>query len=179
MTNQEFGFLQVIKKLNSQDSNGNIYWLCKCQCGNYCEVRSDRLKLGITKSCGCIKSSINEKLIEQYLKELQLEFVTQYNFEDCKSNKNYPLRFDFFVNNSYIIEYDGEQHFLSKEQGIFTQDKLNIIHQNDLIKNEYCFKNNIPIIRIPYNKNYSKKDLILETTDFLFTKDNEIEYYKN
>lgn len=38
-----------------------------------------------------------------------------------------------------------------------------------MLKNEYCFKNNIPIIRIPYT-HYSElelKDLLLETSQFI------------
>lgn len=30
------------------------YWKCKCECGNYTTVRSDCLKDGNTKSCGCL-----------------------------------------------------------------------------------------------------------------------------
>lgn len=39
-------------------------------------------------------------------------------------------------------------------------------------------KNNIPIIRISYNKNFGIEDLILETSRFILTKENENEYYK-
>ena len=53
------------------------------------------------------------------------------------------------------------------------------LHAHDLIKNQYCFTHNIPIIRIPYNAEYFVSDLILETTRFLLTPDNEKEYYKN
>ena len=39
----------------------------------------------------------------------------------------------------------------------------------DNIKNEYCIKNKIPLIRIPYNKykSITIKDLIPETSEFL------------
>ena len=52
-----FGRLQVIKL-------GDFYvdgcgtrrrkWICKCDCGNTCEVLSSPLKSGRTKSCGCL-----------------------------------------------------------------------------------------------------------------------------
>ena len=48
LANQKFGKLLVIKY------NGNGKWLCKCDCGNKIIVRSDNLKTGHTKSCGCI-----------------------------------------------------------------------------------------------------------------------------
>ena len=47
----------------------------------------------------------------------------------------------------------------------------------DLQKNHYCFDNNIPIIRIPYDAEYTIDDLKLETTRFLLTPENEEEYY--
>ena len=50
-------------------------------------------------------------------------------------------------------------------------------HENDLLKNEYCFYNNIPLIRIPYNEKYVVDDLKLETTRFLLTPENEEMYY--
>lgn len=48
LKNQRFGKLLVI------EYNGNAKWLCQCDCGNKTIVRSDYLKTGHTKSCGCI-----------------------------------------------------------------------------------------------------------------------------
>ena len=45
------------------------------------------------------------------------------------------------------------------------------------MKNQYCFNNNIPLIRIPYDEEYKLSDLNLETTRFLITPENELEYY--
>ena len=45
------------------------------------------------------------------------------------------------------------------------------------MKNKYCFEHNIPLIRIPYNAEYTFEDLKLETTRFLLTPENEQEYY--
>ena len=89
--------------------------------------------------------------------------------------------FDFYIETPeeekgfYLIEYDGIQHF---KDGHFNSD-LNIIHRNDLLKNKYCFKNNIPIIRIPFDKEYILNDLKPETTRFLLTPQNEKEYYES
>ena len=91
------------------------------------------------------------------------------------------LRFDFAIYNqntlSYIIEYDGIQHF---ERGHFsnTSNAFDITHKNDLLKNQYCFTHNIPLIRIPYDREYSINDLKLETTQFLLTEHNEKQYYE-
>ena len=85
--------------------------------------------------------------------------------------------FDIAVFNNdillYLIEYDGIQHF---EEGHFN-NTFETTHNNDLLKNQYCFEHNIPIIRIPYYADYTLEDLKLETTRFLLIKENEEKYY--
>ena len=176
-TGKIYGHLKVLRQAtqeekNRQDRTG-IYWVCEClNCGNkHFVVFGDYLRNGDTTSCGCINSK-NESRIAQMLNELNLKYKQQYPYRD--------LYFDFAIySNSnellYIIEYDGIQHF---QDGHFHSD-YKIIHQNDLIKNKYCFDNNIPLIRIPYNKNYDINDIVLSTTHFLLTKENEKNYYKN
>lgn len=33
---------------------GNVYWLCRCQCGGGCEATAHSLRSGRVKSCGCL-----------------------------------------------------------------------------------------------------------------------------
>ena len=54
LTNKEFGRLTVIKETES--SNKNRKWLCKCKCGSITSVYGNDLKSGKTQSCGCIHS---------------------------------------------------------------------------------------------------------------------------
>ena len=53
LTGKKFGKLTVICK-EYTDKNRNIYWKCKCECGNTAIVRGSALKNGNTKSCGCL-----------------------------------------------------------------------------------------------------------------------------
>ena len=46
LTGQKFNDLEVIRYI------GNSNWLCKCSCGNYISANSNRLRNGLTKSCG-------------------------------------------------------------------------------------------------------------------------------
>lgn len=47
--------------------------------------------------------------ILQLLQSYQIHFVTQKSFENCKFyDSNYYAKFDFYINNKYLIEYDGE-----------------------------------------------------------------------
>ena len=77
-----------------------------------------------------------------------------------------------------VIEFDGIQHFYSFEH-FGGKEKFILRHKHDLIKNKYCFENNIPLIRIPYDADYTIDDLKLETTRFLLTPENEKDYYES
>ena len=74
-------------------------------------------------------------------------------------------RFDFYINDKYLIEYDGEQHFYKA-----SNDRYNFkeTQKRDYYKNQWCKENNIPLIRIPYTayETLSIEDLLLETTKY-------------
>ena len=57
LTGQKFGRLTAIKPIeNHTNSNGKSMmtkWLCRCDCGNECNVQSSNLLSGHTLSCGC------------------------------------------------------------------------------------------------------------------------------
>lgn len=52
LSGKRFGRLMVIH-FSHKDKHGNIYWLCKCDCGSVIPVRAGNLKSGHTISCGC------------------------------------------------------------------------------------------------------------------------------
>lgn len=94
--------------------------------------------------------SKGELYIEEILQELNIDFEQQKRFKNCKNKRTLP--FDFYIPKySTCIEYDGEQHYKSIDfwggEERFTQRQL-----NDKIKDDYCNKNNICLIRIPYTK---------------------------
>lgn len=62
---KKFNRLTVID-FHHQDKYCNIYWLCKCDCGNETVVRAGNLRTGHTKSCGCyMRERSKELLIER------------------------------------------------------------------------------------------------------------------
>lgn len=67
---QVFGKLTVIKKEQSYISaTGHTYavWLCKCECGNEAAVKGHKLKKGHTKSCGCLKKTVdNSRFLKRH-----------------------------------------------------------------------------------------------------------------
>ena len=172
LTGQRFGKLVALFPIYSENG-GHTIWHCKCDCGNECDIDMGNLRQGFSQSCGCTHSK-NEENIIKLLTKNNISFEYQKRFDDLKIKE-----FDFYINNKYIIEFDGQQHFFFTGYGWDTKDYYERTHKSDLIKNKYCFDNNIPLIRIPYDADYTLNDLKLETTRFLLTPENEKEYYES
>jgi hypothetical protein len=58
LTGKRFNQLIVINRAEN-DTHGNTYWHCICDCGNKTTVRGEYLKNGATKSCGCRKRAVS------------------------------------------------------------------------------------------------------------------------
>ena len=52
LTGQRFGRLTVVESAGS--SKGKRYWVCLCDCGTVRKVKTEHLRSGHTKSCGCL-----------------------------------------------------------------------------------------------------------------------------
>ena len=171
LTNQKFGHLTVIERVQS-DKYGHARWKCKCDCQAQTQliVTADNLRRGHTQSCGCDKRSHGELAIEKLLKANNINFIQEYQPFRFSSGMN--ARFDFYVNNQYIIEYDGETHYQYNLNGWHNKQQLQAQQQRDIIKNNWCKNNNIPLIRIPYwhLKDLTIKDLLLQTSQFIINK---------
>lgn len=100
--------------------------------------------------CPSCNESNGEKEISKYLNKMNINFIRQKKFDDCKNI--YPLPFDFYIASARtLIEFDGKQHFEPCEHfgGIEAYNNLKI---NDKIKNDYCEENYINLIRIRYDQ---------------------------
>lgn len=176
LTGQRFGHLVALERMPqdfNKTKNKKRYWKCKCDCGNITYVSTGHLRSGAVQSCGCNLSSRGETKIREILKEHNIPFQEQKQFPTCFfKESNYPARFDFYVNNQYLIEYDGIQHFqvlYEKNSGWNNQENLKKTQKHDTIKNDWCKNNNIPLIRIPYThfNDITLQDLLLDTSSFI------------
>lgn len=147
---QTFGKLKALEPTSRRSKNGGVMWLCQCSCGRQVEVELNSLRRKHTLSCGCLVSKGEEKIIK-LLNENHIPYEKEKSFDDCINEKTgYCLRFDFYVKNDFIIEFDGEQHY-KEILGSWGEDISFSERQNrDKKKNDYCFRNKIPIKRIPY-----------------------------
>lgn len=173
--------LTVIKKYD-QPKSGKYWitkWVCQCECGNYTVVSSCHLRSGHTQSCGCLSSQY-ERRVTSILLENNISYNNEIGFDDLrtKEGKNQRYRFDYgiYENNilSHIIEVDGQFHFKNFFNGVLEKQ-----HKNDMIKNNYCFDNNIKLLRIPYTDvdNLTVEDLQCDSSKYRITRENVKQYY--
>ena len=163
ITGQRFGKWTVLYKTEKRNTGGCIYWHCKCDCGREKDVLGTSLRQHRSLSCGLHNNiSRGNVKIAEILDEANIDYETEKIFDTCKDKKELP--FDFFVNNQYLIEYDGEQHF--NKDNIFDYEYT---HKHDLIKSNWCKTNQIPLIRIPYYHYdlLNINDLLLETSEYI------------
>ena len=152
-----FGRLTVIDYYQTIDARA--HWKCLCSCGEEVIVSTDHLTSGHTQSCGCL-SSKGEEIIGKILRENDINYISQYGFEDLVDKRKLKFDFAIFKNSSLfcLIEYQGLQHFQNMEFSAWNSPQ-----EHDKLKKEYCDKNNIPLIEISYkelnkiNWNYLKE----------------------
>ena len=91
----------------------------------------------------------------------------EFIFKDLKTPKNGFPRFDFAIFNKYnqlycVIEYDGKQHFIYDKNWKMTYEDFKYLQSIDKLKNDYCQKNNIKLLRFNYNTDIEKEILVIQ-----------------
>ena len=164
---QRFGKLVALTpfhKLN--DKKKEMWWNCKCDCGNICKVRGISLRRGDTMSCGCLSQSHGEFLIEQLLKENNISYIYDENyFQDLILPSGGIGRYDFILLDENkqpyrLIEYDGKQHYTPIDF-FGGEEALDRLKKNDEVKNQYAKQHSLPLVRIPYTINNITLDILL------------------
>ena len=93
---------------------------------------------------------INHQEVLFSIKQNNIEFEYQVSFNGCRNKK--LLLFDFKIYTTsgfFLLELDGEQHYVAMANW-GGEEGLRRMQKNDRIKEEYCKKNNIKLIRVPY-----------------------------
>jgi hypothetical protein len=105
------------------------------------------------KRCPFDNESKGETMVRVYLEKNNIPFKQFHKLKGCFSEINgrcILLTFDFYLpEQNAVIEYDGEQHYKPVERfgGEPTYQRQIIL---DNIKNVFCSKSGIKMIRIPY-----------------------------
>jgi len=103
--------------------------------------------------------SAGERKISAFLRSEGVEFKREYFFKGLyNTTKTHLLFFDFYLPEyNLCIEYDGEQHF--------SENKPQRQRENDFLKNAYCLKNNIHLLRISYKDFNDIESLVCKKID--------------
>lgn len=159
LTNEIFGYLQVVSENKEKYSSKTHYWNCRCLlCGYMTVASTNSLHSNNKTSCGCLKSKGEQTIIEILCKE-HIDYKKEYVFDNLKSKHDQYLRFDFALFNNQtlkcLIEFQGEQHYRNTF-GI-PQDEWNENIERDNQKKEFCKENNIVLYIIKFDEDVRGK----------------------
>ena len=169
LTGHKYGLLTPIRPTDKRCSS-SIVWECLCDCGNTTFVSVDNLRgRRPVRSCGCLGRSAGEHNIFEVLEKNHVHFSAEYHPQDGYGRYDFAILDD---NNNVIrlIEFDGEQHFGTREGWGAPVEE---IQRLDKIKNEYAFSHNVPIVRIPYWERYNITLEMLLNDKYLVKEEDE------
>ena len=143
--------------LSTEYINAHTPIYMKCPEGHIFKMRFGDFKNN-NRRCPICSSSNGELEVSYILDNLGIKYIREYIFKDCKFKSYLP--FDFYLPEyNILIEYDGIQHYevIDYFGGFdgFVDTKI-----RDTVKNIYCDKNNIKLIRIPYFEFDNIKNII-------------------
>ena len=134
-----------------KNAHTKVNIICK-KCGNiFYQTPDTHLR------CGCprCRESKGEILINDFLLENNINYERQKKFDGCIYKS--ALFFDFYlIDYNICIEYDGLQHYKEIER-FGGKSQFIISKKRDKIKNNFCDKNNIILIRIKYDEDITEK----------------------
>jgi DNA-directed RNA polymerase subunit RPC12/RpoP len=139
--------LKILSKENIDTKKGYLRAICS-QCGKEFEIQWGNIIYYHHNRCPvCSKAESNyEFIIEEFLKEISVEYVREKRFSWCRNKRELP--FDFYLPDyNTIIEVHGAQHY--EENNFFTKT-LEEQQEIDMYKKECCLRNGLKYIEIPY-----------------------------
>lgn len=154
---KRFGKLTVVKRTTDIGVFPSKV-LCLCDCGHYCEVRIGNLVSGNTTSCGCMRTSMNEAIIQHTLDILNIDYEKEKTFNDLIAPSGNPYRYDFAIHDGdemFLLEYQGIQHFCEAKKGSNLNHK--ITKRGDEAKAAYAKQHNIELVFINYFEDTESK----------------------
>jgi len=109
------------------------------------------------------KPSRGELSVMKFLGENGIEFIDEFYFKEMRRlGKLKLLFFDFYIPSYRLaIEFDGIQHYTKEFKG----KKMPHSEENDFMKNAFCKKNNIELLRIKYDQIDNIETIICRTFD--------------
>lgn len=97
MLGKRFGRLIIEGRKGIDDKSGEFLWICKCDCGQYTNAITSKLKKGRIKSCGCYRlevmrtSGIGNKYTYKGIDTLIHKSYMNYKAGAERYNRKFPL----------------------------------------------------------------------------------------
>ena len=165
LVGQQFGTLRVVKRL--PNSKGHTMWECICEnCGREKACYGNNLRAGKQINCG-YQSCGGTKLGNLILQDKNVKFIAQWKNKNYILHSGYPCVFDFafFTKENdeipvFLLEYNGQQHYITRNSGWDTEENLFHTQQRDAEKAKLCEEAGIPLEIIPYT-DFSKLEEVL------------------
>lgn len=139
--------------LSKEYSNVYDKLLIKCNKGHIYETSFHNFDNG--KRCPYCnnKYSRGEYKVIYILDKYHINYIHQHWFQECRDKL--PLPFDFYLSKyNCCIEFDGEGHYEPRNWNGVNDSKaiksFEETQKHDNMKTQYCKKNNMKLIRIPY-----------------------------
>lgn len=144
-------------KVTYEKVNKKVTIICPIH-GEFKQTPNDHISS--KNGCPICNESKGEREISKWLDSLNIKYIRQHKFDDCRDIR--PLPFDFYLPDyNTCIEYDGEQHF--KEVSVFENKNNNLlkIKKRDKIKTDYCNKKENPnLIRVKFDEINKINDIL-------------------
>ncbi len=133
-------------------SDRPVWWQCRTINTHewQCAVSSRTISNSGCPVCN-VRSSKGETYVDEVLKNIKVRYERQYRIEECRNKL--PLPFDFVIfkqDDIYLIEYQGEQHYVDAAGFFQGEEGLCNRKIRDQIKRNFCQDNGLKLLEIPY-----------------------------
>lgn len=91
LTGLKFSHLTVIEYVG-KEKYGQTIWKCKCDCGNYKDIRGSKLRSGEVKSCGCMRHPYKHHMTDTRMYNIWCTMKARCFRPTCKKYKDYGGR---------------------------------------------------------------------------------------
>ena len=149
------------KLLSKEYINNRQKLKIMCKCGNvfYRSLNDFRRN---RPHCPRCSDSIPVIEIKSILDEYKIKYKSEYSFPELNGIHGKPLRFDIAIFNKLdelkmLLEYDGEYHY----KKFYDDNSFETLKKHDKLKNDFCIKNNIKLLRISYKEKHNLRNILI------------------
>ena len=160
---KEHGDRYDYRKVDCQGSDTIVTIICPSH-GEFTQRARNHLTGSGCRTCN---ESLGERKVDAALKKLGVKFTREETFEGCKHKNLLPFDFKVVVGSTLgLIEYHGAQHYKSVAHFEASDGRGSLEERKflDKIKEDYCTKNDIPLLVISHE---SLKEVAEKVTAFI------------